>query len=137
MNGTASVAGDKDIVCVHTDLATHPHGHYSQATVYQGTVYVSGLLGNSREEHVHADRDIVTQAANCIDDLEAILAAAGSRIDRVLKLMIYVSDISRWPEVNALCAERFGDHKPARAVVPTSIMRYNSVIEIDAVAAQF
>jgi 2-iminobutanoate/2-iminopropanoate deaminase len=136
MSGNVSVAGDKSIVCIHTDAATHPHGHYSQATVYQGIVYVSGLLGNSKEEHRTQDRDIVTQAANCLDDLEAILAEADSNISRVLKLMIYVSDISRWPEVNALCAERFGEHRPARAVVPTSIMRYESLIEIDAIAAQ-
>lgn len=120
---------------IHSDGATEPHGHYVQAIEHQGTVFVSGLLGNSRDEHRAVDRDIETQASHCLDQLEAILAAAGSRLDHVLKLNLFVAAIEQWPRVDALCARRFGDHRPARIVVPCGQMRYGSAIEIDAVAA--
>jgi 2-iminobutanoate/2-iminopropanoate deaminase len=118
---------------VHTDSAVTPHGHYAQAMVHGGTVYVSGLLGNRSD--ADAGRDMAAQAAHCLDELSAILEAAGSGLDLVLKLGVFVSDVGEWPAVNALCAERFGDHRPARIVVPCGPMRFGSLIEIDAIAA--
>jgi enamine deaminase RidA (YjgF/YER057c/UK114 family) len=53
----------------------------------------------------------------------------------VLKLGVFVADVAEWPRVNAVCAGRFGDHRPARIVVPCGPMRYGSRIEIDAIAA--
>lgn len=120
---------------IHTETATHPHGHYVQAIEHQGTIYVSGLLGNSRADHVGAARDIEIQAGHCLDQLEAILMAAGSALDHVLKLNLFVAAIDEWPRVNALCEHRFGQHRPARIVVPCGPMRYGSVIELDAIAA--
>ncbi len=118
---------------VHTDGAVQPHGHYAQAIVHGGTVYVSGLLGNRSD--ADAGRDMAAQAAHCLDELSAILEAAGSGLDLVLKLGVFVSDVGEWPAVNALCAERFGTHRPARIVVPCGPMRFGSLIEIDAIAA--
>ncbi len=110
-----------------------PHGHYAQAIEHGGTIYVSGLLGNTAEQT--GDRDIAAQAGHCLDQLEAILSADGSSLARVVKLGVFVSDVAEWPRVNALCAERFGDHRPARIVVPCGEMRFGSRIEIDAIAA--
>jgi 2-iminobutanoate/2-iminopropanoate deaminase len=62
-------------------------------------------------------------------------SAAGSSLDHVLKLGVFVADVAEWPRVNAVCAGRFGDHRPARIVVPCGPMRYGSRIEIDAIAA--
>lgn len=123
----------KRLHTIHTDAAVQPHGHYVQAIEHGGTIYVSGLLGNASV--TDAGRDIAVQAAHCLDQLEAILLAAGSSLGHVLKLGIFVSDVAEWPKVNALCAERFGDHRPARIVVPCGAMRFGSLIEIDAVAA--
>ena len=118
---------------IHTAAATPPHGHYVQAIEHGGTIYVSGLLGNTSEQA--SERDIAVQAAHCLDQLEAILREAGSSLERVLKLGVFVSDVAEWPRVNAVCAERFGTHRPARIVVPCGPMRLGSRIEIDAVAA--
>lgn len=118
---------------IHTDAVTAPHGHYAQAVEHGGTIYVSGLLGNNAE--AAPDRDIAEQAAHCLDQLAAILDAAGSSLDRVLKLGVFVSDVAEWPRVNAVCAERFVAHRPARIVVPCGPMRFGSRIEIDAIAA--
>lgn len=116
---------------IHTADASQPHGHYVQAIEHGGTIYVSGLLGNTAEQA----RDIEAQAGHCLDHLEAILQAAGSSLSRVLKLGVFVSDLADWPRVNAVCAERFGDHRPARIVVPCGPLRLGSRIEIDAIAA--
>lgn len=118
---------------VDTPNAVQPHGHYVQAIEHAGTIYVSGLLGNASE--TDDGRDIEAQAAHCLDQLEAILGAGGSSLNRVLKLGVFVADVSEWPRVNAICAERFGEHRPARIVVPCGQMRFGSRIGIDAIAA--
>lgn len=118
---------------IHAADATAPHGHYVQAIEHGGTIYVSGLLGNAAGEA--QNRSIEEQAAHCLDQLEAILLAAGSSLARVLKLGVFVTDVAEWPRVNAVCAERFGSHRPARIVVPCGPMRLGSRIEIDAIAA--
>lgn len=122
---------------VHIPGTPAPHGHYVQAIEHGGTIYVSGLLGNTDEQaqEQEADRDIAAQAGHCLDQLEAILREAGSSLDRVLKLGVFVSDVAEWPRVNAVCAERFGDHRPARIVVSCGRLRLGSRIEIDAIAA--
>lgn len=118
---------------IYTADAIAPHGHYVQAVQHGGTIYVSGLLGNTAGQP--PDREIEAQAAHCLDQLEAILRAAGSSLDRVLKLGVFVSDVADWPRVNMICADRFGEHRPARIVVPCGPLRLGSRIEIDAIAA--
>jgi 2-iminobutanoate/2-iminopropanoate deaminase len=75
------------------------------------------------------------QTERALMNLEAVLEAAGSGRDRVLRVTVYVSDISLWNRVNAVYAEFFGDHRPARTVVPTRDLHYGFFVEIDAVAA--
>jgi 2-iminobutanoate/2-iminopropanoate deaminase len=120
---------------IETPRAPLPGGHYAQAIVHNGLVYLSGQL----------PVDPVTREPNrgCVEDqtllvlqnVAAILEAAGSRPDRVLKTTVYVSDISLWDRVNAVYAEFFGDHRPARAVVPTRELHYGVLVEMDAIAA--
>jgi len=118
----------------HTDLATQPHGHYSQATGHGGLIFVSGLLGNSEDEHTGGGGDITAQADHCLAQLAAILQVSRASLHNVLKLTVYVFDVALWPQVNSRCAHAFGGHRPARAIVTTGVLRYNSLIEIDAIA---
>lgn len=120
---------------VFSARATPPHGHYSQAVVAQGLVYVSGLLGNSLTEHIDAGRDMRAQTAHCMEQLASILEAAGSQVNLVVKLSVFVSDVDDWEAANEVLAGVFGDHQPARIVVPTgTTLRYGSRIEVDAIA---
>ena len=64
-----------------------------------------------------------------------MLEAAGSRLDRVLKVTVYVSDIALWSEIDAAYRAFFGGHKPARSVVPTRDLHYGFKVEVDAIAA--
>ena len=68
---------------------------------------------------------------------EAILKAAGSDLSRVLKMTVYVSDIGLWGRVNEVYARMLGEHRPARAVIPTKELHYGFLIEIEAVAATY
>mgnify|MGYP000081333418 FL=1 len=68
-------------------------------------------------------------------NLDAILKKASSDRDHVLKVTVYVSDIALWGRVNAVYARFFGDHRPARAVVPTRELHFGFQIEIEAIAA--
>jgi 2-iminobutanoate/2-iminopropanoate deaminase len=120
---------------VVTINAPQPAGHYSQAMVYNGIVYISGQLPIVPETGEKILGSIEEQTAQVMKNLAAILKAAKSDLKRVLKTTVYVSDISLWDKVNAVYKEFFGSHRPARAVVPTRELHYGFQIEIEAIAA--
>jgi len=119
---------------ISTNKAPRPAGHYAQATVYGDMVYVSGQLPVNP---LHPDRkpgDIEAQAEQVLHNMGAILEAAGSGLHNVLKTTVYISDISLWEQVNEVYARVFGDHRPARAVIPCKELHYGYQIEMEAVA---
>jgi 2-iminobutanoate/2-iminopropanoate deaminase len=124
-----------DIISVQTPDAPTPAGHYSQAIVHNGLVYVAGQLpiDPATGEKLHGT--IEEQTERALRNVEAILKAANSDLSRVLKMTVYVSDISQWPAVNATYARIMGEHRPARAIVPVEELHYGLLIEIDAIAA--
>ncbi|TDY59528.1 2-iminobutanoate/2-iminopropanoate deaminase [Aminivibrio pyruvatiphilus] len=120
---------------ISTEDAPRPGGHYSQAVVHQGVVYVAGQLPIVPETGEKCLGTVEEQTERTLLNLEAVLKAAGSGRDRVLRVTVYVSDISLWGRINAVYAGFFGDHRPARTVVPTRDLHYGFLVEIDAVAA--
>jgi 2-iminobutanoate/2-iminopropanoate deaminase len=120
---------------IHTEKAPEPAGHYSQAVVYGGVVYVAGMLGHDPED---PDADLggpAEQARQALKNVAAVLEEAGSGLDHVVRMTIYVSDVEHWGPVNEVYAEIMGDHKPARAIVPVKRFRDPYVLEIVATAA--
>ncbi len=120
---------------VTTPTAPTPAGHYSQAVVHDGIVYVSGQLPvdpETGEKHVGS---IEEQAGVALKNLAEILRAAGSSLDHVLKVTVYISDIELWGRFNSVYSDFFGSHRPARAVVPTRDLHFGFQIEIEAIAA--
>ncbi|UCC61670.1 MAG: RidA family protein [Anaerolineae bacterium] len=115
--------------------APRPGGHYAQAIVHDNLVYVSGQLPIDPQMGEKRVGSIEEQTEQALKNLAAILRAAGSDVDRVLKTTLYVSDIALWDRVNAVYAGFFGQHRPARAVVPTRELHFGFQIEIEAVAA--
>jgi 2-iminobutanoate/2-iminopropanoate deaminase len=79
--------------------------------------------------------DVRVQTRRALLAISAILQAAGTDISRILKMTLYVSDVSLWPSVNAEYAEFLGMHRPARSIVPTGPLHHGALVEIDAVAA--
>ncbi len=113
-----------------------PAGHYSPAVIHNGTIYVSGQLARVLGEPADfAPEGIAAQTTQCLLNAESILKAAGSNRESVIRTTIYVSDITDWGSVNGAFAEFFGDHKPARSIIPVNKFKSGFLIEIDIVAA--
>lgn len=119
---------------IQTPNAPVPGGHYSQAVVYNGITYVSGILPIVPTGEKLTNSTIAEQTEQVLANLDAILQAAGSTRENVLKTTVYVADISVWSEVNQVYAQFFGDHRPARSVVPCATLHYGFGIELEAVA---
>ncbi len=121
--------------CVSTPRAPAARGHYSQAVVHGGLVYVAGQLPIVPDDPERRLEPFEAQARQVIDNVIAILEASGSGAERVLKSTVYIADVDHWAAFNALYAERFGAHRPARTVVPVARLHYGYLVEMDAIAA--
>jgi len=120
---------------IHTDDAPRPAGHYSQAVVYGGVVYVAGMLGIDPHDPDGDVGDVTRQTRRALANVAHVLAEAGSSLDCVVRMTIYVSGIEHWSAVNDVYAEVMGEHRPARAIVPVHHFRPPYVVEIVATAA--
>ena len=119
---------------ISTSDAPAPAGHYSQAVVHDGHVFVSGQLAVDAATGRKFVGTIEQQTKIALENVAAILRAAGSDIDHVLKTTVYISDIELWGRVNEVYADFFGGHRPARAVVPTRELHHGLLVEIEAIA---
>lgn len=124
-----------DISTVSTPNAPAAGGHYSQAVVYNGLVFVAGQLPIDPLTGERITGSIEQQTEQCLKNIDEILQAAGSGLSRALKMTVYISDIELWSAMNTVYARMMGDHRPARAVVPVKDLHYGFKIEIEAVAA--
>jgi len=120
---------------ISTANAPIPAGHYSQAVVYGGVVYVAGMLGIDPQNPDAHPGDAAQQTRQALANVSAVLEAAGSDLTRVVRMMVYVSGHDLWGDVNTAYAEAMGDHRPARAIVPVQSFREPFVVEIVATAA--
>ena len=120
---------------ISTPDAPEPAGHYSQAVVHNNLVYVSGQLPIDPKTGEKRIGSIEEQTEQALKNLAAILRAAGSNLNQVIKTTVYISDIELWGRVNEVYAKFFGEHRPARAVVPTKNLHFGFQIEIEAIAA--
>lgn len=119
---------------IYPETMTYPKGYYSPAIVHHNTVYVSGQLplNEKGEPQIACIEDEVRQ---CMKNIETILAACGSNLHHILKVNVFIADISNWPKFNQVFAEIMGEHRPARIVVPCNQLNYGCGIEIDCIAA--
>jgi 2-iminobutanoate/2-iminopropanoate deaminase len=123
------------IKSIQTPNAPSPGGHYSQAIVHGGLVFVAGQLSIDPKTGEKKLGSIEEQTEQALLNIEAILKAANSDLSRVLKMTVYVIDINLWGAVNTVYARIMGEHRPARAVIPTRDLHYGFLIEIEAIAA--
>jgi 2-iminobutanoate/2-iminopropanoate deaminase len=120
---------------IETSNAPKPAGHYSQGVVHNGILYVSGQLSIDPKTGEKKLGSIEEQTEQALNNVHGIIKAVGSDWDRVLKMTLYVADINLWEAVNKVYIRILGEHRPARAVIPTGPLHHGFLIEIDAVAA--
>lgn len=123
---------------ISTPHATPPAGHYSQAVRANGFVFVSGQLGFLAPAEAGA-RPLLAMGASAqteqaMRSVQAILEAAGTSLGAVASVTVYIPNIGLWDEVNKVYERCFGDHRPARAIVPTGELHYGALVEISVVA---
>jgi 2-iminobutanoate/2-iminopropanoate deaminase len=125
-----------DIALINPATMAAPGGHYSHAVAAGGLVFVSGQLPIAPDGSKLNDAPFEQQARQVLDNVARALTAAGSAVDRLVQVRVYVTDIGSWPAFNALYAQWAGAARPARAVVPVPQLHYGFKIEVEAVALQ-
>ncbi|ADP32431.1 RidA family protein [Bacillus atrophaeus] len=110
------------------------NGHYALATVHQNTVHVSGQFAINPETCEKKFGTIEEEILQALKNVEMIVEAAGSKKEKILRMTLYIPDVKLWDKVDAVYKEFFGEHKPARTVVPTNELHFGFKIEIDAIA---
>jgi 2-iminobutanoate/2-iminopropanoate deaminase len=118
---------------VHTDRAPAAIGPYSQAIRAGEIVFTAGQLGIDPATGKLRD-GVEAQARQALENLKAVLEAAGSGLDMAVKTTIYLADIADFPKVNAIYGEFFGDEPPARSTVQVAALPAGGLVEIDVVA---
>ncbi len=120
---------------VHTDDAPAAIGPYSQAMVCNGMVYCSGQIPMSPASGALTGGSVADQTRQALTNLAAVLHAADSGLDRVVKCTVFLSSMDDFAEMNGVYAEFFGTHRPARAAVEVARLPRDVDVEIDAIAA--
>ena len=125
-----------DIVLTNPDTMAKPGGHYTHAVTANGFVFVAGQLPIARDGSKLVDAPFESQAQQVLENVAAALAGAGSAIERLVQVRVYVTDIKSWPAFNAIYAKWIGASRPARAVVPVPELHFGFKIEVEAVALE-
>jgi len=122
-----------DITLIHTEKAPAAVGPYSQATKANGMLFVSGQLGIIPSEGKFAD-GFKAQTRQALDNMQAILEEAGSSLNKVLAVDVFVTDMGKFADLNGIYSEYFTDHKPARAAIEVAGLPLGGLVEFKCVA---
>ena len=123
-----------ELTSVHTEHAPAAIGPYSQAIVTDGWVFCSGQIPLDPETGDMNTGSVTEQTELVLTNLRKVLEAAGSRMDRVVKTTVFLSDMNTFTEMNEVYARHFGDHRPARAAVQAGALPKFCDVEIECVA---
>ena len=118
---------------IRTDQAPQAIGTYSQAVKVGQTVYLSGQIPLVPETMEMVEGDMETQIRRVFDNLEAVARAAGGGLADVVKLNVFLTDLSHFPIVNQVMADYFSQPYPARAAIGVAALPKGAGVEMDAV----
>jgi len=118
---------------ISTSQAPSAIGTYSQATRHGDTVYISGQIPLNPENMEMIEGTIEDQIHRVFLNLQAICESAGGTLDDILKLNVFLGDMSHFPVVNTIMAEYFNEPYPARAAVGVAALPRAAQVEMDAI----
>jgi reactive intermediate/imine deaminase len=127
-------AGAHEPTYVEVPALAKPGGHYSHVCTAGGLVFVSGQLPITPSGERLVDASFEEQAEQVLANVQAALTAAGSGIDRLVQVRVYVEDIANWPAFNKVYEKWAGASRPARAVIPTGPLHFGLKLEMEATA---
>ena len=119
---------------IETNEAPKAIGPYSQAIVVNGMVYTAGQIPLDPRSMELVTGDVSAQTERVMRSLAAILEAAGSSLQQVVKTTVFLSDMNDFTAMNEVYARHFGEHKPARSTVQAARLPKDVKVEIEAVA---
>jgi reactive intermediate/imine deaminase len=118
---------------IGTQAAPQAIGTYSQAVKTGNTVYLSGQIPLVAETMTVVDGDFKAQVRQVFENLSAVAEAAGGHLSNIVKVMIYLTDMETYSDVNEIMADYFEAPYPARAVVAVAALPKGVAIEVDAI----
>jgi 2-iminobutanoate/2-iminopropanoate deaminase len=120
---------------VHSDDAPAAVGPYSQAIAVGDFVFSAGQIGIDHTGKITAD-DVQGQTQQALQNLRAVLQAAGSDLSRVVKTTVFLADMATFPAMNQVYATFFGEVPPARSTIAVKDLPLGALVEIEAVAVR-
>ncbi len=120
---------------VATGGAPKAIGPYSQGIVANGLLFTAGQIALDPATGEVVPGGVAEQTARVMENLQAILSAAGSGLDRVVKTTVFLADMGDFTAMNEVYAKAFGDHRPARSTVAAAGLPRGARVEIEAIAA--
>ena len=117
---------------IHSDQAPAAIGPYSQATRTGNLVFLSGQTPLDPATGNLVEGDIAVQARQAFDNIKAVVAAAGGTMDDIVRVGLYLTDLSQFGEVNAVMADYFSQPYPARSTIEVSALPRGAQFEVDA-----
>jgi reactive intermediate/imine deaminase len=118
---------------ISTDMAPGAIGTYSQAVKIDQVVYLSGQIPLHPETMEMVSGDVALQIERVFENLKAVAVAAGGDMSHIVKLNIYLTDLTAFPLVNEIMARYFRSPYPARAAVQVAALPKNAMVEMDAI----
>lgn len=119
---------------IHTDHAPAAVGPYSQAIVANGFVYTAGQIPLVPDTGKMLEGDVQAQTRQVIENLGAVLEAAGTTLGNVIKTTVFLDSMDDFAKMNEIYAEYFGDNSPARSTVAVERLPLGALVEIEVVA---
>lgn len=119
---------------IHTEKAPAAVGPYSQAIVANGFVYTAGQIPLIPGEGKIKEGDVQIQTRQALENLSAVLEAAGSSLSNVVKTMVFLDDMDDFAKMNEIYGEFFSENPPARSAVEVARLPLGVLVEIEAVA---
>lgn len=123
---------DKKVV--YTDKAPKPIGPYSQAIIAGNFVFVAGQIPIDPETGEIVQGGIEEQTRRVLENIKAILEAAGSSLDKVVRVQVFLADLKLFKKFNKVYAEYFKENPPARVTVEVSSLPKGVLLEVDVIA---
>ena len=108
-------------------------GTYSQGVTFQNIVYTSGQIGINPQTGKIVNESFKDEVRQVIKNLGGVLLESGSALDKILKMTVFITDLSLFSELNEVFLEFFPKHPPARSVVEVSALPMNVRVEIEAI----
>jgi len=119
---------------IRTDNAPKAIGPYSQGIAYKDLLFLSGQIGLDPKTGAIEASEIEGQTRQVMNNIQAVLAAVGSDLSRVLKVTVFLSDIQEFATFNKVYGEFFGELPPARSTVQVSKLPRDAKVEVEVIA---